>query len=422
MDSPNISVSITELVGPQLDRVKSFAPIMAVVGGVLTVLGFFAGSAAFFQAYLAAWLFWGGATIGCLGLLMLHHVVGGGWGWVIRRFLEAGTKLLPLMGVLLLPVLLTAAFPGLKALYSAEWVVQGHEHYGWAHPEASNDAVLRAKALWLNVPRFLVFSVLYFALWWLWAHKLRGIGRTLDQRRDERAFEAANKWGASGLVLMVVTVTFAMVDWVMTLTPHWFSSIIGLLFCASHALSALALLLVLVGYLGAGKPLVEQVGNKYFRDLGNLMLAVVMLWAYMSFSQYLIIYSANIAEETPWYVARANGGWGILSLGLMIVHFALPFVVLLIGSGIKKNPQALGRVALWIVVMRFLDLIWWVAPNFRSTITAFNPADLGAPLLLGGIWLFAWASAVSGMAGVPAVSPYDPRVEANLHEVVSHHG
>jgi hypothetical protein len=413
MDSPNIRVSITELTAPRLDKIKSIAPIMAVAGLVLTGLGLTGGPGLVLQSYLFAWLFWGGATIGCLGLLMLHHVVGGGWGWVIRRFLEAGTSLLPVMGILLIPVLLATVFTDWGALYAH----QG----GWAHPDAVKDPILQQKAPWLNPGRFIGFTVFYFVVWTVFAGKLNSLGKILEQRRDERAYNDANVWGAAGLVVMVVTVTFAAVDWVMSLTPHWMSSIIGLLYCASFALSALSLLLALVGYLGAGKPLVEQVGNKYFRDLGNLMLAMVMLWAYMSFSQYLIIYSANIAEETTWYVARAQSGWGVISLSLMVVHFALPFVVLLIGSPIKKNPRMLGRVALFIALMRFLDLFWWVAPNFRTNL-AFNPADLGAPLLLGGIWLFCWASRVSSMTGVPVVSPYDPRVEANLHEVVSHHG
>lgn len=414
MDSSELRVSITDLIGPRLARLKSVAPIIAVIGAVLTVIGLLTAKEAVAQSYLFAWLFWGGATIGCLALLMLHHVVGGGWGWVIRRFLEAGTKLLPLMFVLLLPILLTAAFPDWGALYAAKG--------GWAHAKAATDPILQQKAAWLNVPRFIGFSAFCFFAWSLWAGKLRGISAILDQRHDARAVDAANRWGAGGLLFMVITITFTTVDWVMTLTPHWLSSIIGLLYCAGNVLSALSLLLALVGYLGAGKPLVEEVGNKYFRDLGNLMLALVMLWAYMTFSQYLIIYSANIAEEAPWYIARRNGGWGILSLGLIVVHFALPFMVLLVGSAIKKNPRKLGYVALFIVFMRFLDLLWWVAPNFRTSLWALNPADLGAPLLLGGIWLTMWASNLSGMSNVPVVSPYDPRVEANLHEVVSHHG
>jgi len=385
-----------------------------VIGAVLTGIGFATGMQAAFQSYLFAWLFWGGATIGCLALLMLHHVVGGGWGWVIRRFLEAGTKLLPLMLFLLAPILATTLLPDVGALYAAPG--------GWAHPKAAEDTILLQKTAWLNPIRFIGFSVVCFIIWSLWAGKMRDLGAVLDKRKDPAAVDAANKWGAAGLVFMVVTITFTTVDWVMTLTPHWLSSIIGLLYCAGNVLSALALLLALVGYLGAGKPLVEAVGNKYFRDLGNLMLALVMLWAYMTFSQYLIIYSANIAEEAPWYVARKQGGWGILSLGLIVVHFALPFLILLIGSPIKKNPKKLGYVAAFIVAMRFLDLLWWVAPNFRESLWSVNAADLGAPLLLGGIWLAAWAGQISKMSGVPVVSPYDPRVEANLHEVVSHHG
>jgi hypothetical protein len=407
-----------DLVGPQLNRLRGTAIVMAVIGLVLTIVGGVMDPAKAFQSYLVGWLFWGGVSIGSLALLMLHHTVGGGWGWVLRRFLEAGTKLLPVMLVLLLPVILPVLAPtALPPSMSTLWWGEG----GWAHASAATDHILQQKAMWLNPIGFVVRSLIYFGVWIAFATVLRNKAAILDQRRDARTNEALNKIGAGGLVVMVVTITFAVVDWIMTLTPHWLSSIIGLLYCACFALGATALMLALIGHLGKGTQLIEEeVPNKFFRDLGNLMLAMVMLWAYMSFSQYLIIYSANIAEEAPWYLHRARNGWGIISLGLIAVHFALPFTILLIGSRIKKSPRALGKVALWIVLMRFLDLYWWVVPTFRdSLLGGLNPADFGAPLLLGGIWLTVWSRSVENR---PLVSIHDPRVEANLHEVVSHHG
>lgn len=411
MDRAELQTQITELIGPGLTRLKSIALIMAVAGLVLSAIGFATNNVAFFQSYLVGYLFWAGVSIGSLGMLLLHHTVGGGWGWVLRRFLEAGTKLLPVMGVLFLVLLLPAVL-NIPTLYWAE--------HGWAHPSAAADPILKQKAMWLNLPGFIIRTAIYFIIWTAYANFLRKRAKVLDERHDPAAADALNRWAAFGLVVMVVTVTFAAVDWVMSLTPHWMSSIIGLLFCAAFCLSTMALNLTFVGFLGGGSPLIaDKVPNKFFRDLGNFMLAMVMLWAYMSFSQYLIIYSGNLAEEVPWYLVRARNGWGIISLGLIAFHFALPFFILLVGSPIKKNPRALARVAFYIVLVRFVDLYWWVVPNFRPSLADFNLADLGAPLLLGGIWLTLWANSVERR---PLVSAYDPRIEANLHEVVSHHG
>ncbi|MGV3721238.1 MAG: hypothetical protein ACO1SX_10055, partial [Actinomycetota bacterium] len=291
---------------------------------------------------------------------------------------------------------------------------------GWAAATAAADPILQQKAAWLNLPGFIIRTVIYFVIWIAYANFLRKKAELLDRGHDPRAYDALNRWGAFGLVVMVVSVTFAVVDWAMSLTPHWFSSIIGLLFCAAFCLTSISLMLTLVGRLGGGMPLIQDgVPNKFFRDLGNFMLAMVMLWAYMTFSQYLIIYSGNLAEEVPWYLDRARNGWGILSLGLIVVHFALPFAILVVSSGLKKSPRALGNLSLFIVLMRFLDLFWWVVPHFRNSLFDLNAADLGAPLLIGGIWLAVWAGAVERR---PLVSAYDPRIEANLHEVVSHHG
>jgi hypothetical protein len=411
MDRAELQTQITELIAPRLKSLKSFAGGLGIVGLVLSVIGFLSSREAFFQAYLVGYLFWAGASLGALGLLMLHHTVGGGWGWVLRRFLEAATRVLPIMLILFAPIAL-AGILGVNTLYWAEG--------GWANASAAADPIIHAKSGWLNYPGFVGRTIAYFAIWIVYGNFLRSKAKLLDERHDPRAFDALNRWAAFGLVVMVITVTFASVDWVMSLTPHWLSSIIGLLFCAAFCLTTMALLLTLVGHLGGQSAVLEgTVSTRFFRDLGNFMLAMVMLWGYMTFSQYLIIYSGNLAEEVPWYINRARNGWGIISLGLIVIHWAVPFFILLVGSATKRSPSALRWVALWIVLARFVDLYWWVVPNFRSSLADFNLADLGAPMLLGGIWLTFWAN---GVESRPLVSAYDPRIEANLHEVVSHHG
>ena len=398
--------SINTDIRPQLARLQMMALVAAVVGVVLCVLSVIIspeiGLKRFFQSYLFAYLFWWGVTTGSLGLLMLHHVVGGGWGFIIRRPLEAGTRLLPFVALLFVPIIL-----GIPALYE------------WSHPEAAHDKVLAAKAAYLNVPSFIVRAVVYFAIWMILAFILNKWGRTQDERSDPAVTHRLNLLSAPGLILFVLTITFAAVDWVMSIEPHWFSSIIGLLYVVMQGLSTLALMLVLVAFTVGGKPILDEVPRGYFRDLGNLLLAFGLLWAYMSFSQVLIIYSGNTAEEVPWYVHRTTGGWEWVARTLIPFHFALPFLVLLIGSDIKRKPGRLAKVALFILLMRFVDVMWWVVPTFRQDQISFSFSDLGAPLALGGLWLALWAWQMKGRALVPL---HDPRLEGSWPVPQGEHG
>jgi hypothetical protein len=406
MEPSELRVTTDELIGPRLDQLQRNAMIAAGIGLVLSAIGLFLDlqhndPRAFFVSYLFAYLFWFGVTTGSLALLMVHHTVGGGWGFLIRRFLEAGSRMLPWAAVLFLPVLV-----GLLRF----------DLYEWVHPKPE-DAELLDKVRYLNVPFFIGRAIFYFAVWIGFSWKLNQWGATQDERADPEIAHRLNVVSAFGIVVYALTITFAAVDWVMSLTPHWYSSIFGLLTVVSQGLSTLSLMVFLVNYLAGDKPIIQEVPRGYFRDLGNLMLAFVMLWAYMSFSQYIITYSGNTVEEIQWYVVRRQGGWGIVSLSLIALHFGLPFLVLLIGSRIKKNPARLAQVAAFIIFMRFVDLFWWVTPTFRPTLS-INPADLGTPLLIGGIWLWLWVGQVRGRTVVPL---HDPRLESGLREL-AHHG
>jgi hypothetical protein len=258
----------------------------------------------------------------------------------------------------------------------------------------------------------------------VFAYLLNKWGATQDERADPVVATRLNYLGSVGIVVYVLTITFMSVDWIMSLTPDWYSSIFGFLVVATQGLSTLALLLVLFAGLVGDLPIAREVPKGYFRDLGNLMLAFVMLWGYMSFSQYLITYSGNTTEEVSWYIQRRSGGWGIVSLALIPLHFVLPFMVLLTGSAIKRNPKWLARIAGFIILMRFIDLYWWVTPTFRShLIPSDGPewmsilGDLGTPLLIGGIWLWSWAAQLKKVRTV--VPLHDPRLEAAL-EAVEH--
>lgn len=416
MDNNDLRLTTTQLMGPQLQGVQSKALIAAVAGAVLCAIGFFAGGpVGFFPSYLFAYLFWIGLCIGSLGLLMLHHTVGGGWGYVIRRFLEAGSSLpvLGLMAVLFLPILVCAL-----GIVQAPGALYG-DPMGWANIAAKDNHHIQVKAEYLNGPRFALFAVLYFVVWGFFSKQLRTRGDVQNTRNDPDNNAKLNYLGGAGILLLVLTVTFMAVDWIMSLTPTWTTSIMGLLFVASSALSTLALYMWLLPKLAGDKPLVRGIPDGFLKDLGNLMLATTMLWGYMSYSQYVITFSGNTKEEVIWYVMRRQGNWGVISLALIPLHFGLPFMALLVGSKLKRSPERMARLAGFIVFMRFIDLWWVIAPTFRDSITKISPADLGAPLLIGGLWLWVWARE---MMDRPVVPLHDPRLVEGLAALQSHHG
>jgi hypothetical protein len=404
MDASALRATTTELIGDRLQRLQTTAIGLVVVGAVLCGIGAVMNPRGFFPSYLSAYLLWFGITAGSLGLLMLHHVVGGGWGFVIRRFLEAAASQIVLIALLFLPILAGMSLFGLFPWADA----------GSSYPDI--DHIRQIKGSYLNAPFFLGRAVAYFAILMFLTHRMLTWGAEQYERTDLANADRLNRWGAFGILVYVLTITFVSVDWIMSLTPEWTTSILGLLMTAAHALSAMSLMLILVGSLGGDDALVRRLPREYFRDLGNLTLAMVLMWAYLSFSQWVITYSGNMVEEVGWYLRRANGGWGIVSLGLIFVHFFAPFFILLVWSEGKRSPVLLARIAAWLLLARFIDLWWWVVPTSRPQI-GISLADVGAPLLLGGIWLFCWARAVRDK---PIVPLQDPRLQAHLGEVASH--
>jgi hypothetical protein len=278
------------------------------------------------------------------------------------------------------------------------------------------DPVLTAKHAYLNSTAFIIRTVIYFGILMLFAAAYNKWGAVFDERSDQAVFEKLNVVGGAGLVLYFLVITFVTVDWVMSIVPHWYSTIFGPLVVITQALSTLSLMIVLIASLVSDTPLLERAPSGYFRDLGNLTLAFVMLWGYMSFSQYVITYSGNTTEEIIWYVQRARNGWGIISIALIALHFFLPFFLLLVGSRIKREPRRLAKVAAYLILMRFLDIYWWVTPSFLPSI-GIGAADLGAPLLIGGVWLFFWSREVRKR---PLLPLFDPRLEGSLQGALEH--
>ena len=381
---------------PKLDQLQRGALLACAVGLVACGVGLFTQPQQFFRSYLFAFLFWVGIAVGSLGISMIHHLAGGRWGLMILRILEAATRTLPVLALLFLPLVF-----GLSQLYP------------WAQPgRVATDALLQHKSSYLNVPFFLGRAVFYFAVWSLLAHLLSKWTRAIDEGGDHQAIsKKLQGLSGGGLVVMALTITLAAVDWAMSLSPHWFSTVYGILFIVGQCLSALAFVVVLMAGFADEKPFAGLVRREQIQDLGKLLLAFVMLWAYINFSQFLITWSANLPEEIPWYLRRSQGGWQWLGAALVLFHFALPFLLLL-SRDLKRNAGLLGSVAGVILVFRMADVFWLVAPETAQAHGAGQAAgfsvhwlDLAALLAVGGLWLLAFVRELRGRSLLPTGEP-----------------
>jgi hypothetical protein len=381
---------------PRLERLRQPALIVGAAGVLLTLGGALFDRGQFFRSYLLAFLFVVNFAIGCLSVSMIHHLTGGYWGLAIRRLLEAGTRTLPWAAVAFVPL----AF-GLPHLYP------------WARPEAAQDHVLQQKHLYLNPVFFLLRTAFYFLVWILLARGLSRASLALDAGADYlRTSRRLRGLSGGGLVLMGLTITFSSVDWAMSLDPHWMSTIWGILFMVGQALAAMALAVVIVSFVGAETPLAPLLrATPALHDLGKLMFAFVMLWAYVSYSQFLIIWSGNLPEEVPWYIHRLQGGWQSVGLMLVVFQFALPFLLLL-SRNLKQDPRRLGAVAAVLLLMRLVDVYWLVGPELhRGAGLLAWLLDLTAIAGLGGLWFFAFMREA-------AQHPFLPVGEPDLREIL----
>ena len=375
-----------------LERYQRPAMLVGAAALAICVVGAFFTPAQFFRSYLSAFLFWMGIALGCLAVVMLHHVTGGAWGLPIRRPLESGTRTLPLMLLFFLPIVLGAG-----------------KIYEWADPAAvAHDPILRHKSLYLNLPFFIGRAALYFAAWLVLAYFLNRWSLDQDRTGDRPIARRLQLLSSAGLVAYGLTVTFASIDWAMSLEPHWFSTMYGVLFIAGQGLSAFAFIVALLVLLAGTPPLAGFVAQRHYHDLGKLMLAFVMFWAYVSFSQYLIIWSGNLPEEIPWYLRRLQGGWGWIGVALVLLHFVLPFLLLLPASA-NRNPRILGTVAAIVVLMRAVDVFWLTQPAFAGSRFRLHWMDVLAPVGVGGLWLaaFLWQ-----LGKRPLLPMNDPEMEA----------
>ena len=386
-----------------VSRLEKRALVIGVLGLVGCIIGWNIQKDAFIRSYLVAFLAVLGLSLGSLGLLMLQHLTGGHWGIVIRRPLEAASRVMWLVAGFFIPLIF-----GMKYLYSTH-KVGAEDRLGWLNqPKAGEEGALsHLQQSWLTQNAFLGRAALYFLIWIGLTLLFNALSAQQDVNKDDRKLRARIKFFAGpGIILYVFAMSFAAIDWVMSLSPHWASTIYGFMFVAGQAISAMSLMILVVVMLAGSEPFSHYIQERHLHDLGKLLFAFNMLWAYFSFSQLLIIWSGNQPEEITFYHERLQGAWGFVAVGVLLLHFFLPFLVLL-SHDVKRNKRLIPIVAAWMIAMRVLDLYWLTRPEF-TRMALPNLWDLAAILGLGGLWFWFFAAQLKRR---PLLPLGDPKLE-----------
>jgi hypothetical protein len=363
----------------------------------------------FYRGYLLGFMCWLGVALGSMAILMIRHLTGGGWGMVIRRILGAAMRTLPLLAILFIPIIIGVA---------------QHRIYPWAMPlDSVRDPYIKEhlekhgfiKDAYLNFSGFLIRAIIYFAIWNVLSFLLSMWSRQTDRPGAPDNTQKFKAVAGPGLILYGFTISFAAIDWVMSLDPSWISTIFGLIILIGEVLSAMCFAVVVERILFNYKPMSEMLKPEFVHDHGKWMLTFIMVWAYFSFSQWLIIWAGNLPNEITFYTKRLSFGWGKIGLFLVLFHFAVPFVILL-SRPFKRNIRKLVWLAIWLILMRWLDLFWIIEPNFSKGL-AVTIADLVVPIAIGGIWL---AYFFRNLNALPLLPAYDPSAGEVLEEDPNH--
>lgn len=358
--------------------------IAGVVGLLLSAVGFFVNRQDFFRAYLPSFLFWFSIAAGSLGVMCLQYMTGGEWGLMIRRPLGAAARTMWVVAIFFIPVIV-----GLKDLYP--WTDRA-----WAE----HDEVVSRKLWYMNDRRFIGFAVFYFLCWIVWAWAIRRLSLKFYEDRAPETDLARRRWAGAGLPMIVLTLTFASIDWMMGTEPRWYSTMYGITFTVGCGLSAFAFVTFFLARLADTEAMAGILRPTHLRDLGNLMLAFVMFYAYTAFSEFLLVWYANTHEEIPHYLVREHGGWGAIALMLVIFHFFLPFFMLLMRP-IKDRPQTIAIVAIVVIVMRYIALYWLVTPSWYGENFHYSWISLATLAGIGGVWMFAFIGQLKGQTIIP---------------------
>jgi hypothetical protein len=387
-----------------VNRVQSGGLVVGGIALLLAIFGAVTSQASFYHAYLFSYMWVLGLTLGSLGLLMLQHLTGGTWGIIIRRPLEAASKNIWLVLLMFVPVVL-----GMKYLYS------GNEaEHGWLNsPKSGEGALSPFQQNYLTSSGYLIRAAIYFVVWFGLVWIFNRWSKEQDVNREDRALRRRFKmFSGPGIILYVLAMSFAAIDWVMSVSPHWASTIYGFIFVAGQAISSMAMMIAIVVLLAASKPYAAIVQKRHLHDLGKLLFAFNMLWAYFDFSQLLIIWSGNQPEEITFYMTRLRGGWGVVAVLVLVFHFAVPFLLLL-SRDVKRTAGLVSKVAVWMIFMRLADLFWMTRPEFTTSALP-TWLDIVVPVALVGLWLGFFAMNLKKMPLLPLGDP-------KLAEAIAHH-
>ena len=389
---------------PVAKTISQRSLIVGVVFGVIAVILAFIQPQQFYRAYLLGFMLWLGVALGSMAILMIRHLTGGGWGMVIRRILGAAMRTAPLLAVLFIPVIFGI-----------------HKLYIWAQPlDQIADKHLREHLeditkTYLTTSGFIYRAIFYFAIWNLLSFLLSKWSKETDHPGSPDHTSRFKAIAGPGLILYGFTISFAAIDWVMSLDPSWISTIFGLVILIGEVLSAMCFAVVVERILFNYKPMSEMLKPDFVHDHGKWMLAFLMMWAYFNFSQWLIIWAGNLPTEITFYMTRLHGGWASIGLILVIFGFAVPFVILL-SRPFKRNIRKLVWLAVWMLLMRYVDMFWIIEPNFSKTLTV-TLADIVVPIAIGGFWL---AYFFYNLGALPLLPAYDPSAGEVLEP--AHHG
>jgi hypothetical protein len=384
-----------------VDKIRSRSMVVGVVAGVLALIGFVTAPDAFYRAYLLGFMLCLGASLGSLGLLIIIHLTNGRWGLVIRRILEAAAKNFWFMGILFLPL----AFFGVPHLYP--WAkaadLAESENLRWVH------------GVYLNQSQYIVRGLIYFAIWCSLAYLFTKWSAEQDTQGN-RSHSLSGALAGPGALLFGFTVTFGAVDWVMSLSYSWTSTIYGLIFLIGQLQSALCLATIVAVILARYEPMKSILNIDHLHDYGKWMLAFTMVWAYFSFSQWVIMWAGNLPEEIIWYRMRLHGGWQYFSLFVALFTFVFPFIRLL-SAQLKKDKSSLVWTAGWLLAMRYFDVYWQIMPNFENKAGFyFHWLNLVVPVAMAGFWLALFFRNLQGQGLLPLYAPLTTSVLEPAHE------
>ena len=398
-------MSAQEFKAPaSVDRLQSGGLVVGGVAALMAIFGFMKSPADFYHSYIFSYMLILGLTVGSLGLLMLQHLTGGIWGIVIRRPLEAASRNLWLMLILFIPIAM-----GMKYLYSGN-----DSETGWLNaPKEGEHALTSWQQGYLTPGGFLTRAVIYFIIWIGLMLIFNNWSKQQDQEPSGEGLKQKLKaLAAPGVILYILAMTFAAIDWVMSLSPRWASTIYGFLFVAGQAISAMALMIAVIVLLAGSEPFKEIIKKRHLHDLAKLLFAFNMLWAYFAFSQLLIIWSGNQPEEITFYRSRLNGQWGVVAVIVLLFSFAVPFLLLL-SRDVKRTAGVVSKIAVWMIFMRLVDLYWMTRPEFTSRAVP-TWLDIVVPIALIGLWLGFFAMNLKQRPLLPLGDP-------NLSEALAQH-